>query len=272
MTTDNEKHEAALATLAAAQEKTDRLQSAYDSLEARVNKYTADLAEALETAQAAEQAAADQVAAAIASGEDDSVIRKAEEQLTQASEKTHAATQAATGGAVLAALKAQLESLTAPLDEARKSQASAQLAANALRRAILQDAWKKGIYALIDDVGIELSTLCVDEGFWDLRKMQIPLFRDSRFIDGHEVRERRTGRATVVSSTTLPPLNPKTPTIQKDQPATECQDVLVYSNEDDTSDNAPTASVKQIITPRASSERSMRPTIMGTGRANQHTQ
>lgn len=266
MTIDNQNLETAtLATLAAAKEKADRLQSAYDSLEARVSKYTADLSEAVEAAQATEQAAADQVAAAIANGEDESVIRQAEEQLTQASEKTQAAIQAATGGAVLAALNAQLESLIAPLDEARKSQASAQFDADALRRASLQDAWEKGIYALIDDIGIELSSLCVEDGFWDMRGMKIPLFKDSRSIDSHAMQARRAGRAAVVHSTTPPPTTLPASTKPTGKPTNDGGDVLDYGNEGD----APAASGSQrTAAPRARAEHASQRSVWGTGRAS----
>lgn len=268
MTTDNEKQAAALAILAAAKEKTDRLHAAYNGLDAKISQYAANTQTALESAKTAEQQAAADLATAIAEGADTDGITKAEQKLAASTEKARLAAQANSDSAVIDSLKTQQAALHEQLEAAQREQQRVQWEVDGFRREALQAAWDTAVNALLD-IGAELIQVLPQNGFYHTKDMWIPTMRDGlRRYSRDDLLTRTNNNPAEVHLATLPPLTPRASSEPKGKTATEGRDVLDYGNEGD----APTESVSgRPVAPRASMERTNQYSVRGTGRTIKRT-
>jgi hypothetical protein len=159
----------------AATAQAERLTASRKQVLERLAQMEAEASQAIESAQFAEQSAADEMAQAIASG-DNKAAKAAQSKMDTAIQAAREAqTNAAAGENLARALETQADALTQQLAEAQARASAARDAGRAAQRLILSAEWDAAAENLAA-IGAELVVLLPEMGYFSMGPLKVPTF------------------------------------------------------------------------------------------------
>lgn len=157
----------------------ERLAASHKLVTDRMDQLSNEAAQAIESAQLAEQQAAADIAQAVASG-DDKAAKSAQQKMDAASESVRVARAGAGAGESLCrALESQASALAQQMEEVQAKATDVRNAARSAQRLMLSAEWDAAAENLAA-IGAKLMVLLPDNGFHSMGPLKVPTFLTAR--------------------------------------------------------------------------------------------
>lgn len=152
-----------------------RLAESHKLVTDRIEQLRNEAAQAIESAQLAEQGAADEIAKAVAGG-DNNAAKIAQGKMDAAGKAIRAAqTCADAGNSLIRALEAQAEALTQQMEAAQQRAQVARTNAHSAQRLMLSAEWDAAAEHLAT-IGAQLVNLLPNHGYYCMKALNVPMY------------------------------------------------------------------------------------------------